>query len=275
MAISRAKTLKGLNIKIPGIPSFRAMIPASNKSSEIIDTEIFRLRSTQLITKYDHLYDMKVPMMMVHNIQSYRRHGRRLMDDKLFSSSEVVVLTETWLRSDDLVSIPQIETIRLDCDESQRARGILILVKLGSDFHKIHGKRYIDGAGSSLDLIAFSWRKVNFIAVYKQCGMKLISFINFMDQFIADTFLCNSSVSLIGDFNLNFKVSHQELDKFFARHRITPYFTSSSSTEYGTLIDNLITSSQHLKAEFYENLCSHHKPICIIQEENHGSDMDT
>ena len=207
VALTRAKSLDGLSIVITGskFPLFETICASKDsKSNNLVDAEISRLRNNILKTEWEWLYWKTGKKIISHNIQSFEAHRKIIDSDEMFKSSDLLILTETWLHCDPTDLGNWEIKGSSHCESDERAKGIIILAKEGTKINIIKSKRYYHQK-KSIDLLALQYHDIDIITVYKQCAMSTKTMIDILNQF-EDDFLGDSKNSriIIGDFNTDF-----------------------------------------------------------------------
>lgn len=128
VAASRATSLNGLFF----IGNFKAPNPPPANHSVVAEMGRMR-REAVLTTKFQHLR-MKpdnIIQIVSSNVQSIRCHLRSIVNDQVFTKSDIILLQETWALSSETFIVPGFkEIVRNPLQGTPKAYGTMIFVKV-------------------------------------------------------------------------------------------------------------------------------------------------
>ncbi|KAG5666208.1 hypothetical protein PVAND_017645 [Polypedilum vanderplanki] len=107
VAASRATSINGLHI----LGQFKP--PKEIESNNEVNVEMIRLREDPLIPKFQSLRNVPENAIQIvsHNVQSIRKHITTVVADRVFASSHIIALQETWAVDNESYNLPDFEEI--------------------------------------------------------------------------------------------------------------------------------------------------------------------
>lgn len=265
VAMSRVPSLNDLYIK------GNFTIPSAT-ASEVTDNEMQRMRADCKIEfklQFPQNDTTDTSTLMYHNARSIHKHQRILETDKAFSSSDCIMLVETWLLPTDILNVRNYITLhRNDCSQNRRhAFGSILLVKeeLKSVVQIIDNHTYFEKK-HFLDTVSYLFKNCLITFFHRSPRYSFIGMLLFFDFIINKGHCMNiRDMVIIGDFNTNLMQESNEKSQLlrFMTHNGFHQCQNNNfpTTDNNTMIDLCFSNIQNLKCHIYESITSDHKPL--------------
>jgi exonuclease III len=253
--------------------------PKPLKDDHAPTKEMKRLRETSaLVPKFAFLREVPSDVFQVisHNVQSIRNHHiKSIRNDRVFMSSSLLLLQETWATVDETFSIEgMVEVARNLIKGQPTARGTMIYAK--SDHPTYAMETYsFEERNNRIDITTCEANNVVFVNIYKNPSTSAQFFedslMDFHEIFYADNLI------LCGDFNdrqvtEETRKLHRFLTSTLHLQLMSP--KDASTTNNFTKIDAVFGKLKDYKAEVhtYESFFSYHKPLVIRLKKLHPNE---
>ena len=172
--------------------------------------------------------NVKVSVLNCHSLKDKISHIR---SDKILMFSDMICLTETWLREDASADNFQIEGYSLDLNGVQNYKGKGIAVYFKADKFRVKEKIKLP----NLQITQMSSEELDVIAMYRSAGCKMETVIENLSQLIDRT----KSVIVCGDMNFCFSASQDNsFVKYVTRQGFDQMVKEATHIE-GGLIDHV------------------------------------
>ncbi|CAF3205854.1 unnamed protein product [Rotaria sp. Silwood2] len=203
--------------------------------------------------------------IMFHNVQSLNKHISDIKFDKIFLSSSMISLVETWTKPGDSLEIEGFKIVqRRDCNDIRKPFGQITYLRNDLNHQNIlekyeySGKNHIEYSSIKIDDICI-------ISVYNSPNASLDVLKRSIKEVITVSKQFCENIIVVGDFNIDLKIR--------TNYKFIEYMESfgltlnnklyKSSTNAKTQIDYCFTNVNSLKSDYFESLTSFHKPIWI------------
>jgi len=224
-------------------------------------TEIYRWKRQRVIPQFSHLHKNNKFQVIYHNVLSLLKHSKLIENDKCFTSSDVILLGETWLSSIDQIHIHGFELIeRTDDGPLRKPRGVCIFINK-------HLRKQITTSDSFVlkhenSRIDTSWillNKIKIVAIYCKPQTSSSLWKKWFHQMnLSKT--TTENIIILGDFNINsFQENHCVL-RWFHRINFNILNTTQPTTQHKTHLDWVVSNTAY-KTGTYASYFSYHHPI--------------
>lgn len=273
VACSRATSANGLYIINKG--DFQPTVPPGE--TESISLELARLESVKLEPRFLKLRDTERSnlQLIAHNVQSLKSHMDQIINDKVYLCSDFLLLNETWSTSNQVYNIPGFkEAARVNVEgEVPKPYGSICYInektlsKLGDNFNIIENLWRSSAGSISVAGFTFNEDKITVLSVYISPGCDMRSAVSQLRQCLGDNSV--GRIIIAGDFNVNFNevsTKKQLMLDFLQDYSLKSAMNDSfkSSTNNGTLIDNIFTNFDAKESGRYISHTSYHDPLYMI-----------
>ncbi|XP_062567225.1 uncharacterized protein LOC134229488 [Saccostrea cucullata] len=214
--------------------------------------------------------------IVLHNIQSLRKHFQDLKNDKRFTEADIICLTETWLRHEENTIQFDIEGFQFNhlprgeaYDEKNvmnqrlhlsKGGGVGLYLKDEMDCYHI-----IALSGMNIEAMAVQLLNENIIlvTVYRPSLLNVDVFLKNLQRLLDFIWTISPECIVIGDFNedakLNGPIQRFMKDKQFRQ------LVSFNTTEGGTILDHVyVSSALHIEVFHMPTYHSYHEAVLLI-----------
>lgn len=270
-ALSRGTKAEGLYIAGEYKPPKKATI-----ENDSTFRELHRMRNESLLN-FSLLFpeDFKTRknhLCIFHNVRSLNLHFRNITSSKSFTSSDIIMLAETWTLPRDCYLIDDFYTVhRTDCiTPTRHAFGTLIFAKkaIKTKLKIIYEEQMIETNGHTT-VVALSLSNSVIILAYRSPNATTSYLFEYLKTALSITSKSNfDNTFILGDMNIKYQKGNKgysNLLSFMLLHNM--YFslkTSDITTDYDSLLDLCFSSNIDFKANIFESVTSDHKPIWFI-----------
>lgn len=259
--------------------------PKPPDENDKVVQEMSRLRKEALlIPKFCYLRDIPNGCVQIisQNVRSLEKHINSLRNDPVFTSSQFILLQETWHKqsiSGESISIQgkKLASRNMLPDQFARGKGTII-------YHcencPVSSHAYVDrGPSCPIDVTICTHKDIVLINMYRSDDAT--EFQLKMMLFKIKNYITSSNVLLCGDFNVNLAESSnpdtKKLLRQLSEHNLNLLSPIQPTTDFNTTIDGVFGRLNNYDCEIniYESYASDHKPLIIRlkQKQNHSSGL--
>jgi len=197
---------------------------------------------------------------MYHNIQSLSKHWLQVANDNCFTSSDVIILGETWTLHTDDFSLPGFTLLsRIDCDTTRVAQGICVFVR-----HCILQRfpswsclnTRLDDTRGTISISRLRLDDIIIVGLYVSPKVSSAVFATFVDEQNQQHWVPRQF--LIGDFNNTPQIIKTLLEPL--QNLTVKSDISKPTTSAGTTID-LVLSNTDVNLWCLHVMTSYHEPL--------------
>lgn len=237
--------------------------------------EMKRLRENELlIPKFTHLrlVPSDVIQIVSHNVQSLRKHLSTVSGDRVFQSSHILLLQESWMTFEK-VNIPnKTETQRNNFTGRPTARGTIIFANENFEIENTFEPVSYENLEQRIDITSCATKDLLLVNVYKNPKAKT----SFMAETLSKIlhWFTFPNILICGDFNENFQKEKSVIECFKTYDFELLSSPLESTTNSGSTIDGVFGRLQdyNIETEVYDSYSSYHRPIVIrLQRSNENS----
>ena len=269
--LSRATTANGLYIA----GTYKKPAKATMLNDKPM-AEMQRMR-VEAPLKFDLLFpeDYKTSdnlLCIFHNVRSLNLHFEDVCSSKSFTSSDIIMLAETWTLPVDQYILDGFSIVhRTDCTTVNRqAFGTLILLKtqlLAYSF--IFYEKQLILSHAHITVVAISVANEAIIFVYKSPQGTFANLQSMLEEAFYESSKLNlNQINVIGDFNIKYQASDMNYTALKTFMTSNHYFFSLNendvTTDHDSLIDLCFSSNKKFHANIFESVTSDHKPIWFL-----------
>ena len=267
VALSRVTSANGLQIK-----NFKPENIYCDKNISYVLSRMNRIQNNDSQIPYD---------IILHNTQNLNAHFHKLICDNRMLNTNVICLTETWLKNIynqrneinlQINDFSFIHKCRSDCYESEKFNGLKNSNGGGvACYNKIQNEfTMLNLSIHDLEYISFEISTANIIVVliYRPEQYGIADFKTKMQELLQKlSAFNNKNILIIGDFNSNAKDAKETFVKFM-KYRDYEQYVLNATTEKDTIIDHvygklLPDCMYSLKVDIIPIYYSHHEAIGI------------
>ena len=211
-------------------------------------------------------------LCIFHNIRSLNLHYEDVCCSKSFTSSDIIILAETWTWPADRYVLDGFGIVhRTDCTTAKRqAFGTLILLKnelVPISF--IFYEKQLIFPHAHITVVAISIGNEAIIFVYKSPQGKFTDLQSMLQEaFSESSKLHLNQINVVGDFNIKYQPNELNYTALQTLMTSNNYFFSLNendvTTDHNSLIDLCFSSNKNFHAFIFESVTSDHKPIWFL-----------
>ena len=265
VALSRATKIDGLYL----IGEFKA--PKKPDAKHQPTNEMKRLReNAALVPKFSSFRAVPDDVIQIvsHNVQSLRKHISTILNDKIFTKSNLLLLQECWNLSHDKYEINGMAEIQRNAlAGTPSAKGTMIYAR---DLMSVSPgtSKMFEHSGQHIELTTCTTSDLVIVNIYKNPKSSLAFFKSSMDSI--KELLVARNVLLCGDLNENLAL-HDGINGYlkeqFDLDLLSPL---KPTTDAGTTIDGIFGRilDYQVDVTIYESYSSYHKPLIVRFQRN-------
>ncbi|KAK3100565.1 hypothetical protein FSP39_021862 [Pinctada imbricata] len=250
VALSRVTSKAGLHLKSKGTVTFEKKIFADKEVGDKIDNmKKFSAGKAGLATSSE---DESGINLILFNVQSLLHNVKQMRTDERFTNSDAIMVTETWLKSEERNDAVQIDNftfshqVRYDSYSNSSSvtsklkessgGGVGVYIKESSTLKtsKLH---HTDIEGMVLKLM----EKLQILVIYRPQAYPVSLFLERLANITSILTVKNVPCIVMGDFNENILQNNGKIQSFMISKNFKQVVTSPT-TENGTLIDHVYVS---------------------------------
>ncbi|KAK3104347.1 hypothetical protein FSP39_000070 [Pinctada imbricata] len=250
VALSRVTSKAGLYLKSCGTVTFEKKIFADKEVGDKIDNmKKFSAGKAGLATSSE---DESGINLILFNVQSLPHNVKQMRTDERFTNSDAIMVTETWLKSEERNDAVQIDhftfshQVRYDSYsysspvtsklKESSGGGVGVYIKESSTLKssKLH---HTDIEGMVLKLM----EKLQVLVLYRPQAYPISLFLERLANITSILTVKNVPCIVMGDFNENILQNNGKIQSFMISKNFKQVVTSPT-TENGTLIDHVYVS---------------------------------
>ena len=268
---SRVTKITGLNI----FGEFPKLKPNNEDIRATIITKELQRLETSCQTKYSlsFLTDTKnQTKIIVHNVQSLKRHFLFVKNDRFYNCADVINLHEAWLKESDNIDlkIDKFEIMNTIKTDNNKSIGCILYVNklILERFKLISSEKFIQSKYVYIIMQVYSIDKIIYISIYKSNEASCDSLLSKFDKILENINYNSKTTSLVivGDFNMDMIKDSKEKDKlleYMKKYSLNLIINNEYSTDGFSQIDLVFTNNKKINAGYFESFLSYHKPIWI------------
>jgi len=241
-----------------------------SKKNSYLHQEMKRWKRHSLLPTFKLLRKKRKGLkIMYHNIQSLKKHVMLVQNDKNFTSQDILLFGETWLKHDEAVTINGYSLVsQTALPFISKPQGVAIFVKNDIVNKVINPSSAIlkDKSGR-IDMTWITINKKTIIAVYS----KPKSSLQLWNKFFKTISLVNKRhVIIMGDININSKNkrSFSKFQPLLEKYNLHLANKKMISTHKNTALDWIITDTP-LSCGRYASYFSYHHPVWACKIYSH------
>lgn len=281
VALSRVTSPEGLHLISKDKKNIFYHGRSHNPKMDSIKNEFARLANKQLLT-IDRLLLRKIEKgdltFMTFNCQSLKAHKKDITLGKVIKNVDVILLSETWMNNDEVISIDNFRCIQQFARPNSRAAGVAIFQSTqshacltpGTQIRESNAAFQMNCTDAVGDLCAAEYTMPNgneviFISVYISPRKKITEITDFIHRVlvtytkevlrILKKNYHKYPMVIAGDFNVNFSTADgKPLIKFFKDALDLDLLTNRTepTTKHGTTIDAVFARYvNHMSSDTY------------------------
>ncbi|KAK3088416.1 hypothetical protein FSP39_018892 [Pinctada imbricata] len=250
VALSRVTSKAGLHLKSCGTVTFERKIFADKEVGDKIDNmKTFSTGKAGLSTSSEDESGINV---ILFNVQSLVHNVKQMRTDERFITSDAIMVTETWLKSEEKNDTVQLDSftfshqVRYDSYSNSSpvtsklkessGGGVGVYIKESSTL-KTSKLCHTDIEGMVLKVM----EKLQILVIYRPQAYPISLFLERLAEITSILTVKNDPCIVMGDFNENIFKNNGKIQSFMISKNFRQVVTSPT-TENGTLIDHVYVS---------------------------------